>query len=79
MATAGKLIVIKAKTLQVEFTNAKGKTVRMAIADSQLSTRLAHFKEVSITELEGLDVVLDEVAGQPKNVREKGDKYSTLM
>lgn len=79
MATTGKLIVIKAKSLQVEFTNAKGKVVKMQIPDHQLSTRLAHTKETSIEDLDGIDVDFDEVQGQPKNVRDKGAKFSNLM
>ncbi len=79
MPTTGKLIVIKAKSLQVEFTNAKGKVVKMQIPDNQLSTRLAHTKETSIEHLDGVDVVFDEVQGQPKNVRDKGEKFSNLM
>jgi hypothetical protein len=79
MATVGKLIVIKAKNVQVEFTNPKGKVVQMQIPERELSTRIAHTKEVDITALDGLEVVLDVVQGQPKNVREKGDKYSHLM
>lgn len=79
MPTTGKLIVIKAKSLQVEFTNAKGKLVKMQIPDSQLSTRLAHTKETGIEDLDGVEVVFDEVQGQPKNVRDKGEKFSNLM
>ncbi len=79
MATSGKLVVVKQKILQVEFTNAKGKVVRMPIADRQLSARLDDIKSRDIASLEGLEVEFDEVAGQPKNVRTKGDRYAMLM
>ncbi|MBX9669182.1 MAG: hypothetical protein K2X93_16270 [Candidatus Obscuribacterales bacterium] len=79
MATTGKLVVIKQKTLQVEFTNAKGKVVRMPIADRQLSARLEDVKSHDIASLEGLEVEFEEVQGQPKNVRTKGDRYALLM
>jgi len=79
MPTTGKLVVIKSKTVQVEFTNAKGKVVRMQLPEQQMSTRIAHAKDVDINALDGLEVVFDEVQGQPKNVREPGDKYHNLM
>lgn len=79
MATSGKLVVIKQKILQVEFTNAKGKVVRMPIADRQLSARLDDMKSRDIASLDGLEVEFDEVQGQPKNVRTKGDRYAMLM
>ncbi len=79
MDTIGKLIVIKSKSLQIEFTNAKGKVVKMQIPDAQLSSRLAHTKETSIDDLDGIEVAFDEVQGLPKNVRDRGEKFSNLM
>lgn len=79
MATVGKLIVIKERSLQVEFTNAKGKDVKMPVADNQLSTNIVHAKSTDIVGLNGVEVEFDEVSGQPKNVRYRGERFSNLM
>jgi hypothetical protein len=79
MATVGKLIVIKSKSLQVEFTNAKGKVVQMQVPEAQMATPLMDAKERDIDSLQGVEVDLDVVAGLPKNIRFRGDRWSNLM
>jgi CRISPR-associated protein (TIGR03986 family) len=74
--TPGKLVVSK-KTLQVEFTNAKGKLVCFNIKESELSAPLAQKKKTEIAQLNGLEVELEEVAGQPTKIREKGKAFES--
>lgn len=71
--TLGKLVV--GKTLQVKFINAKGKEVTFNIKESELSASLAEKKKSSIAELNGLEVELEEVGGQPWQVHEKGKAW----
>jgi CRISPR-associated protein (TIGR03986 family) len=75
--TLGKLVV-NGKTLQVKFTNAKGREVTLQIRESELSVPLTNKKKSSIAELNGLEVELEEVGGQPKQVREKGKAWEQL-
>ncbi|WP_071515278.1 TIGR03986 family CRISPR-associated RAMP protein [Geitlerinema sp. PCC 9228] len=70
--TEGKLLVIKGKTLQVKFTNKKGKTTTCNVKESELSGALQKQKQKDINQLDGVEVELEEVGGQPKQIREKG-------
>jgi CRISPR-associated protein (TIGR03986 family) len=72
--TEGKLVVPNNKTLQVKFINAKGKEVSPNIKESELSAPLLEQKKnpFSLAKLNGLEVELEEVAGQPTKIREKG-------
>jgi peptide deformylase len=64
----GKLSLVgKKKTLQVTFTNKNGKPVSMQATD--LSASLTQLKESKLNELDGLEVELEEVQGQPKQIR----------
>jgi CRISPR-associated protein (TIGR03986 family) len=74
--TVGKLVVNK-KNVQVEFTNAKGKTVSMNIKESEMSDSLTQLKLKAIAQLNGLEVELEVVGGQPSQVREKGKPFQT--
>ncbi|MEI2583902.1 TIGR03986 family type III CRISPR-associated RAMP protein [Scytonema sp. PRP1] len=74
----GKLIVINNRTLRVQFTNAKGKDVTFNIKESELSAFIAQKKKSAIAQLNGLEVELEEVGGQPKQIREKGKAFEAL-
>ncbi|ELS31693.1 MULTISPECIES: TIGR03986 family type III CRISPR-associated RAMP protein [Pseudanabaena] len=74
--TVGKLVVNK-KNVQVEFTNAKGKTVSMNIKESELSDSLTQLRLKAIAQLNGLEVDLEVVGGQPSQVREKDKPFQT--
>jgi CRISPR-associated protein (TIGR03986 family) len=70
----GKLSLVgKKKTLQVTFTNKNGKPVSMQATD--LSASLTQLKESKLNELDGLEVELEEVQGQPKQIRKPGEKW----
>jgi CRISPR-associated protein (TIGR03986 family) len=72
--TIGKLSLVgKKKSLQVTFTNKKGNSVSMQATD--LSASLANIKATKIDELDGLEVELDEVQGQPKRIRKPGENW----
>jgi CRISPR-associated protein (TIGR03986 family) len=71
----GKLIVIKNKTLQIQFTNTKGKDVSFSIKESELSTPLLDKKKNQLAQLNGLEVEFEEAGGQPTQVREKGSNF----
>lgn len=73
----GKLIVIANKTLQVQFTNSKGKTGSFNIKESELSLDLLEIKKKEITRLNNLEVELEEISGQPKQIREKGKAFQS--
>lgn len=74
--TTGILVLIgKKKSLQVRFTNTKGKEVTMLIAEKNLSSSLTQKKHTNIDELEGLEVELEIVNGQPQKVRELGSAF----
>jgi CRISPR-associated protein (TIGR03986 family) len=70
----GKLSLVgKKKSLQVNFTNKKGKSVSMQATD--LSASLAELKATKLDELNGLEVEFDEVQGQPKRIRKPGETW----
>jgi len=70
--TIGNLSLVgKNKTLQVTFTNKNGKSVSMQATD--LSASLAELKATNLNDLDGLEVELDEVQGQPKRIRKPGE------
>ncbi|MEA5619865.1 TIGR03986 family CRISPR-associated RAMP protein [Cronbergia sp. UHCC 0137] len=75
----GKLIVIANKTLQVNFTNAKGKTGNFNIKESELSANLLEIKKTDISQLNNLEVELEEIGGQPKQIREKGKAFASTQ
>ncbi|HBL14422.1 MAG TPA: TIGR03986 family CRISPR-associated RAMP protein, partial [Cyanobacteria bacterium UBA11162] len=77
MTTIGKLVVINNKSLQVQFTNSKGNQVNLAVKESELSAPLMEKKKKAIAQLNGLEVELEEVGGQPKQVREKGKSFAS--
>ncbi|AFZ11529.1 protein of unknown function DUF324 [Crinalium epipsammum PCC 9333] len=71
--TIGTLVLVgKNKNLQVKFTNANGKEVYMPIPEAELSAPVVAKKRNAIAQLEGLEVELEVLNGQPKQVREKG-------
>ena len=74
MAT-GKLVVINNKILLVQFTNSKGKQVSFNIKESELSASLTKKKKTSLAQLNGLEVEFEQVAGQTKQIREKGTLF----
>jgi hypothetical protein len=74
--TDGKLVVNK-KNVQVEFTNAKGKTVSMNIKESEMSDSLLQLKLKAIAQLHELEVELEVAGGQPCQVREKGKPFQS--
>ncbi len=70
----GKLSLVgKKKSLQVAFTNKKGNSVSMQATD--LAASLANLKATRLDELDGLEVELDEVQGQPKRIRKPGETW----
>lgn len=75
----GKLIVIANKTLQVQFTNSKGKLGSFNIKESELSEDLLEIKKRSIAQLNNLEVELEEIGGQPKQIREKGKAFASTQ
>lgn len=75
----GKLIVIANKTLQVQFTNSKGKLGSFNIKESELSEDLLEIKKTAIAQLNGLEVELEEIGGQPKQIREKGKVFASTQ
>jgi len=75
----GKLIVIANKTLQVQFTNSKGKLGSFNIKESELSEDLLEIKKRAIAQLNNLEVELEEIGGQPKQIREKGKAFASTQ
>lgn len=75
--TVGRLVVINGKTLQVSFTNKKGNPVQPNIKEAELSQPLQEQKKKAISELDGLEVELEEDKGQPTQIREKGQEWKT--
>lgn len=74
--TPGILILVgKKKTLQVRFTNVNGKEVSHNIAESQLSASLVQKKRTALDSLNGLEVELEEVQGQPTKMRQQGQAW----
>jgi CRISPR-associated protein (TIGR03986 family) len=71
----GKLSVSKNAKIQLQFTNSKGSFISSIIPDSALSADLLEIKKTAIAQLNGLDVELEEVGGQPKQIREKGKPF----
>ena len=76
--TVGKLVVNN-KNVQVQFTNAKGKSVSFNIKESELSASLLALKGKAIAQLHYLEVELEEVGGQPKQIREKGTPFQSSL
>lgn len=68
----GTLIVNAKKQIRIKFTNSKGKEVEMAVPDAELSSKL---KQELVDKLNGRQVEFDEVGGQPKKVRPKGEPF----
>ena len=73
----GQLVVINKKTLQVKFCNANGKEVSFNIKESELSAPLMEKKAKKLAELNEIEVELEEVAGQPKKITEKGQQWES--
>jgi CRISPR-associated protein (TIGR03986 family) len=69
----GTLVVNAKKQIRIKFTNSKGKEVEMAVPDAELSYSL---KQEPREKLNGRKVELDEVGGQPKNVRPVGEQFA---
>lgn len=76
--TVGKLVVNN-KNVQVQFTNANGKLVSFNIKESELSASLLALKGKAIAQLHDLEVELEEVGGQPKQIREKGTPFQSSL
>lgn len=69
----GTLVVNQKKQIRVKFVNSKGKTVEMAVPQTELSSTL---KQQPVEKLNGLKVELDEIGGQPKKIRPVGESFS---
>lgn len=74
----GKLVVINNKTLQVQFSNVKGKEVSFNIKEHELSASLLEKKKTAVAQLNNLEVEFELVAGQPTQIREQGKKFNSL-
>ena len=74
----GKLVVLNGKTLQVQYTNAREKSVSMNVREAELAPTLLTKKKNNIGQLDGVEVDLEEVSGQPKRIREKGEEWEIL-
>ncbi|MBD2451574.1 TIGR03986 family CRISPR-associated RAMP protein [Nostoc sp. FACHB-152] len=72
---SGKLSVSKNGKIQLQFTNTKGSFSSCIIPDSSLSADLLEIKKTATARLNGLEVELEEVGGQPKHIREKGKPF----
>ena len=71
--TLGVLVLLgkDKKTLQVRFTNAKGKEVSLSPKEVELSASIANQKRNAIASLDGMEVEFDIAPnGQPIKVRE---------
>ncbi|MGB3517668.1 MAG: TIGR03986 family CRISPR-associated RAMP protein [Elainellaceae cyanobacterium] len=74
--TIGKLVLFgKKKTLQISFTNKKGKDVRFNVKEAELSATLKTLKTNSPEQLSGMEVELEEVAGQATKIRPVGEAW----
>ncbi|MBI5758598.1 MAG: TIGR03986 family CRISPR-associated RAMP protein [Planctomycetales bacterium] len=74
----GTLIVNAKRQVRVKWTNAKDKEVEMAVPEGELSAPLQKKlteDEKTVTQLNGQQVELDEVSGQPKKVRPVGEAW----
>ncbi len=76
---SGKLIVSKNGKIQLQFTNSKGAFSSCMVADSALSADLLEVKKKEISKLNGLEVELEEISGQPKQIREKGKAFTSTQ
>jgi CRISPR-associated protein (TIGR03986 family) len=75
---SGKLIVSKNGKIQLQFTNSKGGFISGSpVSDSALSTDLLELKKKEIARLNNLEVELEEIGGQPKQIREKGKHFQS--
>lgn len=75
----GKLIVSKNGKIQLQFTNSKGAFSSCIVTDSALSADLLETKKTEIAQLNNLEVELEEVGGQPKQIREKGKAFTSTQ
>ncbi|GCL38366.1 hypothetical protein SR1949_34800 [Sphaerospermopsis reniformis] len=73
----GKLIVSKNGKIQLQFTNSKGAFSSCIVTDAALSADLLQTKKTEIAKLNGLEVELEEISGQPKQIREKGKVFAS--
>lgn len=76
--TLGVLVLLgkDKKTLQVKFTNAKGKEVSLSPKEVELSASIANQKRNAIASLDGMEVEFDIAPnGQPVKVRERGKAW----
>ncbi len=72
----GKLVLVgKKKTLQISFTNKKGKDVSFNVKEAELSATLKTLKTSSPEQLSGMEVELEEVAGQATKIRPVGEAW----
>jgi CRISPR/Cas system CSM-associated protein Csm3 (group 7 of RAMP superfamily) len=73
----GTLILNTKKQLRVKFTNGKGNAVEMAVPDPELHPLLRQLKTdlKRCQELNGKEVELEEVKGQPTKVRPVGESW----
>ncbi len=75
----GKLIVSKNGKIQLQFTNSKGAFSSGIVTDSALSVDLLEIKKTAIAQLNNLEVELEEIGGQPKQIREKGKAFASTQ
>ena len=79
--TVGKLVLVvskkKKKTLQVSFVTKKGKSFQTNIKETELSAPLAKLKVTSPEALDGMEVELEEVGGQPTKIRQVGEEWQS--
>ena len=75
----GKLIVSKNGKVQLQFTNSKGAFSSCMVTDSALSVDLLEIRKTAIAQLNNLEVELEEIGGQPKQIREKGKAFASTQ
>lgn len=75
----GKLIISKNGKIQLQFTNSKGAFSSCIVTDAALSADLLQTKKTEIAKLNGLEVELEEISGQPKQIREKGKVFASAQ
>jgi len=75
--TEGTLVVVNNKTVQIQFTNSKGKPVQFNVKESELSATLMDKRKNAIAELNAVEVEFELIGGQPQKIREKGQSFQS--
>lgn len=75
----GTLVITARNQVRVKWTNSKGNSVEMSVPDRELSAPLAELKLrlQELAKLNGREVELDEVGGQPRQVRPVGESFQS--